>query len=131
MFDLLKSLPAVEDVKKLVGDRIRQLRKKRGLSQEELGYKSDLHYTHIGSIERGEKNWSIDTLIKVARGLNISVNDLLTLPSKPEDIKSLKKKIIEEINESSPESFKIFSDMVRGIKLMEANLIIQKRTKKK
>lgn len=131
MFDLLKSLPAVEDVKKLVGDRIRQLRKKRGLSQEELGYKSDLHYTHIGSIERGEKNWSIDTLIKVARGLNISVNDLLTLPSKPEDIKSLKKKIIEEINESSPESFKIFSDMVRGIKSMEANLIIQKRTKKK
>jgi transcriptional regulator with XRE-family HTH domain len=131
LFDLLKSLPAVEDVKKLVGDRIRQLRKKRGLSQEELGYKSDLHYTHIGSIERGEKNWSIDTLIKVARGLNISVNDLLTLPSKPEDIKSLKKKIIEEINESSPESFKIFSDMVRGIKSMEANLIIQKRTKKK
>lgn len=121
----------MEDVKKLVGDRIRQLRKKRGLSQEELGYKSDLHYTHIGSIERGEKNWSIDTLIKVARGLNISVNDLLTLPSKPEDIKSLKKKIIEEINESSPESLKIFSDMVRGIKSMEANLIIQKRTKKK
>ena len=57
----------VEDVKKLVGNRIRQLRKGKGLSQEELGYKSELHYTHIGAIERGEKNWSIETLVKVVR----------------------------------------------------------------
>ena len=55
------------DVKRLIGDRIRQLRKERGLSQEKLGYESELHYTHIGSIERGEKNWSFDTLIKAAK----------------------------------------------------------------
>jgi len=121
----------VEDVKKLVGERIRQLRKERKLSQEELGWKSDLHYTHIGAIERAEKNWSIDTLIKVAGGLNVTVNDLLVLPSKPEDIKSMKKTIIAEINESSPETLKIFSDMVRGVKSIEANLNIQKRNKKK
>ena len=121
----------MEDVKKLVGDRIRQLRKERGLSQEELGYKSDLHYTHIGAIERAEKNWSIDTLVKVAGGLDVTVNDLLVLPSKPEDIRSLKKAVIAEINESSPEALKIFSDMVKDVKSMEANLIVQKRTKKK
>ena len=61
----------MEDLKKLVGERIRQLRKERGLSQEKLGFKSDLHYTHIGAIERAEKNWSIDTLVKVAEGLNV------------------------------------------------------------
>ena len=121
----------MEDVKRLVGDRIRKLRKERGLSQEELGYKSDLHYTHIGAIERAEKNWSIDTLIKVALGLNVTVNDLLAVPSKPEDIRNLKKAVIAEINESSPEALKIFSDMVRGVKSMEANLTIQKRNKKK
>lgn len=121
----------MEDVKKLVGDRIRQLRKVRKLSQEELGYKSDLHYTHIGAIERGEKNWSIDTLVKVAGGLNVTVNDLLVLPSKPEEIKKLKKTIATEINESSAEVLKIFSDMVRGLKSLEANLTIEKRTKKK
>ena len=121
----------MEDVKKIIGDRIRQLRKERKLSQEELGYKSDLHYTHIGAIERAEKNWSINTLIKVAVGLNVTVNDLLALPSKPEDIKSMKKTIIVEINESSPEALKIFSDMVKGVKSMEANLTIQKKTKKK
>ena len=97
----------MEDVKKLVGDRIRQLRKERKLSQEELGYKADLHYTHIGAIERGEKNWSIDTLVKVAGGLNVTINDLLVLPLKAEDIKNLKKAVIAEINQSSPEGLKI------------------------
>jgi transcriptional regulator with XRE-family HTH domain len=121
----------VEDVKRLIGERIRKLRKERGLSQEELGWKSNLHYTHIGAIERGEKNWSIDTLVKVAGGLNVTVNDLLTLPSKPEDIKNLKKAIIAEINESSPEALKILSDMVRGVKSIETNLTNQKKSKKK
>ena len=120
----------MEDFKKLVGDRIRQIRKEKGLSQEELGYKSDLHYTHIGAIERAEKNWSIDTLIKVANGLNVTVNELLVFPSKPEDIRILKKAIIAEIKESSPEALKIFSDLVKGVKSMEANLIIQKKSKK-
>lgn len=121
----------MEDVKKLVGNRIRQIRKEKGLSQEELGYKSDLHYTHIGAIERAEKNWSIDTLIKVASGLNVTVNDLLVFASKPEDIRILKKAIIAEIKESSPEALKIFSDLVKGVKSMEASLTIQKRNKKK
>lgn len=121
----------VEDVKKLVGERIRELRKARGLSQEELGWKSDLHYTHIGSIERGEKNSSVETLVKVARGLNVKINDLFDFPSTQVNLKTLKKSLITEINESSPEALKIFSDMVKGIKSMEANLITQKKTKKK
>ncbi|MBP7090774.1 MAG: helix-turn-helix transcriptional regulator [Syntrophorhabdaceae bacterium] len=120
----------VEDVKKLIGVRIRQLRKERKLSQEELGYKSDLHYTHIGAIERGEKNWSIDTLVKVAKGLKVTVNDLLVLPSKPDEIKNMKKTIVAAVNGSSPEALKIFFDVVSGINSIETNLIIQKKQKK-
>lgn len=99
----------MEDVKKLVGVRIRQLRKQRKLSQEELGYKSGLHYTHIGAIERGEKNWSIDTLVKVAGGLNVTINDLLVLPSKPEEIKKLKKVIRSQFDHSEKNEEKINS----------------------
>jgi transcriptional regulator with XRE-family HTH domain len=120
----------VEEVKKLVGERIRELQKGRGLSQEELGWKSDLHYTHIGAIERGEKNWSIETLAKVTKGLNVRINDLFDFPLTQANLKTLKKSLITEINESSPEALKIFSDMVRGVKSMEFNLIVQKRTKK-
>ena len=121
----------MEDVKKLIGERIRELRKGRGLSQEELGWKSNLHYTHIGSIERGEKNWSIETLVKVAKGLNVSINDLFDFPSTQANLKTLRKSLIAEINESSSEALKLFSDMVKGIKSMEVNLTIQKKTKKK
>lgn len=106
----------VGDVKKLVGNRIRELRKERGLTQEELGYQSGLHYTHIGSIERGEKNWSINTLVKVAGGLNVKINDLFDFPEESIDLKSLKKSLNNEINTFSPETLKIFSDLVRSIK---------------
>ena len=90
------------DVKKLVGDRIRQLRKDKGLSQEKLGYESELHCTHIGSIERGQKNCSIDTLIKVAKGLNVEVADLFNFPMPPADAKKMKKSLVEDIDASSP-----------------------------
>jgi len=106
----------LEDVKRLIGDRIRQLRKEQSLSQEKLGDKADLHYTHIGSIERGEKNWSIDTLIKVAKGLNIEVADLFNFPIPSPQAKKIKKSLTEEINTSSPETIKILSDLLHGLK---------------
>jgi transcriptional regulator with XRE-family HTH domain len=106
----------MEDVKRLVGDRIRQLRKERALSQEQLGDESDLHCTHIGSIERGQKNWSIDTLIKVAKGLNVEVVDLFNFPMPPADTKKMKKALIEDINTSSPEAIKIVSDLLKSLK---------------
>jgi transcriptional regulator with XRE-family HTH domain len=109
----------VADVKRLIGDRIRQLRKKKGFSQEKLGYESELHCTHIGSIERGQKNWSIDTLIKVAKGLNVEVADLFNFPLPPADAGKMKKSLIEDINTSSPETIKILSDLLSGLKSMQ------------
>jgi len=109
----------VTDVKRLIGDRIRQLRKEKGLSQEKLGYESELHCTHIGSIERGQKNFSIDTLIKVAKGLNVEVADLFNFPMPPAEAKRMKKSLIEEINVSSPETIKILSDLLTGLKSLK------------
>ena len=45
----------MEDIKSLLGKRIRDLRKQRGLSQEELGWKAELHFTYIGAVEEEEK----------------------------------------------------------------------------
>jgi transcriptional regulator with XRE-family HTH domain len=120
----------VEDIRKLVGERIRQLRKERGLSQEELGYKADLHYTHIGAIERGEKNCSLDTLVKVAEGLNVKIIELFNFPAKPADLKTLKKSFIEEINTCSPEMIKILSDVLKGLMPLKINPSIRRLTKK-
>ena len=48
-----------------VGQRIRVLRIRRGLTQEELAEKADLHTTYIGQIERGEKNMTITSMEKI------------------------------------------------------------------
>ena len=95
------------------------MRKEKGLSQEKLGYESELHCTHIGSIERGQKNWSIDTLIKVAKGLNVDVADLFNFPIAPADAKKVKRSLIEDINASSTETIKLLSDLLKNLKSLQ------------
>lgn len=62
--------------RKDLGRRIRKLRKKARISQEQLGFMAGLHRTYIGSIERGEQNVSVDNLHKLARALKIQVKEL-------------------------------------------------------
>ncbi len=56
--------------------KIRDLRKKAGMSQEELGFSAGLHRTYIGSIERAEQNVSVDNIHKLAKALKIPVKQL-------------------------------------------------------
>ncbi len=58
-------------------DRVREERKRQGLSQEGLAEKTGLHRTYIGSVERGERNVSIDNIERIARALNVKAADLL------------------------------------------------------
>jgi len=64
------------DIVKVVGEKIRYLRKERGLSQEELAYRASLHNTYIGQLERGEKNATIESLTKVCTALEITLEEL-------------------------------------------------------
>ena len=58
---------------------LRATRKARGISQEELGDLAGLHRTYVGSIERGERNVSIDNIERLAAALRVDVIDLLIL----------------------------------------------------
>ncbi len=59
------------------GERVRDLRKERGLSQEQLAFKADLHRTYIGMIERAEKNITLINIEKIANALYVPISDLL------------------------------------------------------
>ncbi len=59
--------------RKSFGKRVRELRKQKGYSQEELADKAGLHRTYIGSIERGEQSVSIDNIEKIAKALKASI----------------------------------------------------------
>lgn len=65
-----------ELVLKKFGDRVRAERKKLGLSQEELSFRSGLHRTYIGMIERAEKNITLVNIEKIAKGLNVELRSL-------------------------------------------------------
>ncbi|MGH9568867.1 MAG: helix-turn-helix domain-containing protein [Candidatus Angelobacter sp.] len=64
-------------VKRNLGKRIRQLRKKRGLSQEDFAHESGLGRSFAGSIERGERDIRITTICKLADFFRLSLSQLL------------------------------------------------------
>ena len=62
-------------IKAKVGKRIKDLRNKLGISQEELAFRSDIHRTYIASLEVGKRNVSIETLEKVVKALEVSLSE--------------------------------------------------------
>jgi transcriptional regulator with XRE-family HTH domain len=66
-----------EDILVKFGIRVRELRKEKGLSQEQLAFKADLHRTYIGMIERAEKNATLNSIEKIAKALEIEPYQLL------------------------------------------------------
>jgi transcriptional regulator with XRE-family HTH domain len=60
-----------------LGRAVRELRARRGLSQEELGFCSRLHRNYVGAIERGEINPTFRILIALSRGLAVPLSELL------------------------------------------------------
>ncbi len=71
-------LVRVDDLIKSLGRRIRELRVQRGWSQEEFADVCGVHRTHMGHLERGEKNVSFSSLAKVAGALSVPISDLFT-----------------------------------------------------
>jgi transcriptional regulator with XRE-family HTH domain len=59
------------------GENLRRLRRRAGLSQEELNFRSSVHRTDISKIERGESLPRTDTLLKLAGGLGVEPQELL------------------------------------------------------
>jgi transcriptional regulator with XRE-family HTH domain len=60
------------------GMRVRDLRKRAGLSQEALADKAQIHRTYIGGIERGERNVSLKNIYRIANALDVPVASLFT-----------------------------------------------------
>ena len=68
------------NLRRLFGNRIREFRKAKKLSQQALAAKAGLHYTYVGSVERGESNISFDNMVKIADALGIPLKELFTFP---------------------------------------------------
>ena len=62
-----------------LGLAVREHRRARGLSQEDLAEKCGLHRNYIGGVERGERNVSYLNLLKIAAGLELRLSELIRL----------------------------------------------------
>ena len=66
----------MSDVAKIIGQRIRNYRTQKGLSQEKLAELAGCHPTYIGQLERGEKNATLESVEKIASAMDISLSEL-------------------------------------------------------
>lgn len=69
--------PSTDELARRFGENLLRLRRSRGLSQTELGDRTDMHRNDISLIERGKRRPRIDVLIKVARVLDVTPAELL------------------------------------------------------
>ena len=67
----------LSDARKVFAFRLRQIRQLKGLSQEELADMAGLHRTYVGSVERSERNISIDNIERLAKALEVDIIELL------------------------------------------------------
>jgi transcriptional regulator with XRE-family HTH domain len=61
----------------LLGKEIARLRKQNGLSQEELGFRADVHRTYISQLERGLKSPTLSVILKLSHALKASASRLV------------------------------------------------------
>lgn len=72
-----------DDVRVRFGERLRELRRARRMSQEELAFRSGLTQTYLSQVEKGQRNISLVNIEKLAKALGVSLRVLM-----PEDIRS-------------------------------------------
>ncbi len=105
----------IMNTKQSIGRRIKVLRKKRELSQEEVASKADISPNYVSRMERGTENPTLDMLIKISEALNVELWDLFDYKYEV-NLKALKEMLRHLINEIIEEDeLKIAVRVMRAI----------------
>lgn len=86
----------MSELRNLLGRRIRAIRHAKGLTQQNLADTSDLDYRYIGALERGERNFSVDTLEKVLAALNVTLYEMIYLDAEKGNKKDARREAVDE-----------------------------------
>jgi transcriptional regulator with XRE-family HTH domain len=68
-----------KEILKKFGEKVREERLKKKLSQEQLAGIASVHRTYIGMIERGEKNITLENIEKISSALGLKIKDLMEI----------------------------------------------------
>ena len=103
----------INELKRAFGLRIRSLRKSKKLSQEDLAEKAELHPTYIGGVERGERNPSFESILRIASALGVSPSQLFKFEGVKTSL-NLDDEIAEEL-----------ADFLKNLKLPTKRKVLQ------
>lgn len=98
----------------MIGARIKKIRTGKGITQEQLAEKIDINPKYLSSIERGKENPTLDILIKIARSLDVNLDDIFKLvqiedPAKRKDL------TISLLDEADSEQLKLAFKVLSAI----------------
>lgn len=105
----------MKEINKKVGVNIRKFRTAQGLTQEKLADLADVHFKYIGALERGEYNSSIAVLYKIAKALNIPLEQLCSFtPSELPEREKVKQKIIGVLSDKNEDVLNWYLDVFKA-----------------
>ena len=81
------------ETKKLVGMRIKSLRRGKGYSQEKLAELAGINAKYLSSVERGEENPTLDLFIRVSQSLKVDINEMFNMEYESQPPQALRKKL--------------------------------------
>ena len=96
------------------GERLRELRRERGFTQEEVALRADITTSYYGQIERGTANPSVALLEKICAVMGISISDIFTVgDTNPLTIDALSMQIIHQLNGKSDEEKELILSLIK------------------
>lgn len=109
----------MENTKALLGARIREIRKARGLTQEQLAEMIDVEQKHVSRIESGKNYPTIDRLEKVAAALKVPLMgffDFMHLQDDDESAVNLEKMLLELDRDSRKIAYRLIRATIKALK---------------
>lgn len=100
--------------KKLIGERIQELRKSLKLSQEQIAEKADISPNYLSRIECGKENPTLDMLIKLSKALGVEMWEMFDFGHEV-GIKELKDTLTKFMKEADEEKLKAAVKLLRAV----------------
>ncbi|PNU05823.1 helix-turn-helix domain-containing protein [Novosphingobium guangzhouense] len=97
-------------------NRIREYRKKAGLSQTELGERVGLHQTQIGNLENGGRNLTFEWARRIAKALDVRMVDLLSDEDNPDRLEQDERELVHKFREAEPLQRQMIARVVEPIR---------------
>lgn len=105
----------MESLQIAFGKRLRDVRRRMDMTQENLAESSNMSTQYISDIERGKRNLSLASIETLAKALNMSVSDLFALEDFQIGVDEMKTMLIERIEESDEDKLRTFYAISRAI----------------